>query len=137
MQVSDTEVFSAKRLNQFRFQYLHDDTTDVPRTIAPTITVLDAFTGGGNAMGKSTDIQNHYEVQNLTSFFLGKHTLVVGGRLRDIARFQHIQPEFQRDVHFPEFVRLRQCRGLCGRWWNQLQRGEPIPSCCRKPSRCR
>ena len=33
-------------------------------------------------------MQNHYEVQNLTSFFLGKHTLVVGGRLRDEPGFQ-------------------------------------------------
>ena len=25
LQVSDTQVFSARTLNQFRFQYLHDD----------------------------------------------------------------------------------------------------------------
>ena len=46
VQVSDTQVFSAKTLNQFRFQYLHDDSTAVPQTIAPTISVLGAFTGG-------------------------------------------------------------------------------------------
>ncbi len=84
VQVSDTDVISAKKLNQFRFQYLHDDATTVPQTIAPTLTVQGAFTGGGNSTGTSTDVQDHYEVQNLTSFFIGKHTLVVGTRLRDI-----------------------------------------------------
>jgi hypothetical protein len=83
LQVTDTQVFSAKMLNQFHFQYLHDDSTSVPLTPAPTISVLAAFTMGGNPSGTSTDVENHYEVQNLTSFFLGKHTLVVGGRLRD------------------------------------------------------
>src|SRR5208282_1314526 len=83
LQISDMQVFSAKMLNQLRFQYLHDDTTSVPQTLAPAISVLGAFTGGGDSSGTSTDTQNHYELQNLTSFFLGKHTLVVGGRLRD------------------------------------------------------
>jgi len=101
LQLSDTEVFSAKRLNQFRFQYLHDDSTSVPATVAPTITVLDEFTGGGNATGTSTDIQNHYEVQNLTSFFLGKHTLVVGGRLRDIHDSSTSNQNFNGTFTFP------------------------------------
>lgn len=83
LQMSDTQVFSAKMLNQFRFQYLHDSTSGTPQTAAPAISVLGSFSGGGNPAGTSSDIENHYEVQNLTSFFLGKHTLVVGGRLRD------------------------------------------------------
>ena len=84
LQVSDTQVFSAKTLNQFRFQYLHDDTDQTAQILQPTISVLGAFMGGGNSMGVSTDSQNHYEFQNLTSFFIGKQTLVVGGRLRDL-----------------------------------------------------
>jgi hypothetical protein len=83
LQVSDTQVFSAKTLNQFRFQYLHDGVDQTAQDLQSTISVLGAFTGGGNSMGVSTDSQNHYEFQNLTSFFLGRHTLVVGGRLRD------------------------------------------------------
>jgi uncharacterized membrane protein YgcG len=98
LQVSDTQVFSARTLNQFRFQYLHDNSTQTPQYSAFTggtpagclllvppceVSVLGAFTGGGNPSGVSSDTQNHYEVQNLTSLFLGRHTLVVGGRLRD------------------------------------------------------
>jgi hypothetical protein len=83
LQFSDTEVFSAKTLNRFRFQYLRDDVTSTAQHFSPTISVLGAFIGGGNSSGTSTDKQNRFEVQNLTSFFLGKHTLQVGGRLRD------------------------------------------------------
>ena len=83
LQVSDTQVFSAKTLNQFRFQYLHDGVDQTAKFLEPTISVLGAFTGGGNSSGVSSDTQNRYELQNLTSLFLGKHTLVVGGRLRD------------------------------------------------------
>ncbi len=83
LQVSDTQVFSAKTLNQFRFQYLHDGVSQTAKYLEPTISVLGAFTGGGNSSGVSSDTQNRYELQNLTSLFLGKHTLVVGGRLRD------------------------------------------------------
>jgi hypothetical protein len=87
VQVSDTQVFSAKTLDQFRFQYLHDDSTSAPlgnQAFPYTLSVAGAFSGGPSSSGTSSDIQDHYEVQNLTSFFLGKHTLVVGGRLRDI-----------------------------------------------------
>ncbi len=83
VQISDTDVISAKKLNQFRFQYLHDDATTNPASLAAAINVQGAFLMGGNTTGTSTDIQNHYEAQNLTSFFIGKHTLVVGGRVRD------------------------------------------------------
>jgi len=83
LQVSDTQVFSAKMLNQLRFQYLHDGVSQTAQYLEPTISVPGAFTGGGNSSGVSSDTQNRYEFQNLTSLFIGKHTLVVGGRLRD------------------------------------------------------
>jgi hypothetical protein len=101
LQVSDTQVFSAKTLNQFRFQYLHDDSMSAPQTIAPTVTVLGAFNGGGSSSGTLTDTQNHYEVQNLTSFFLGKHTLVVGGRLRDFQNSNSSNASFNGIFTFP------------------------------------
>lgn len=101
MQVSDTQVFSAKTLNQFRFQYLHDDTNQTAQSLLPTISVLGAFTGGGNPSGVSSDTQNHYEFQNLTSFFLGKHTLVVGGRLRDLQDSNTSNANFNGTFTFP------------------------------------
>jgi hypothetical protein len=104
LQLSDTQVFSAKTLNQFRFQYLHDSSTSTPQSFAPTLAVLGAFTTGGNSSGNPTDIQNHYEAQNLTSFFLGKHTLVVGGRLRDVQDTNTSNQYFNGTFTFPSLL---------------------------------
>ncbi len=106
LQLSDTQVFSARTLNQFRFQYLHDDSNSAPTTpqSGSTVTVLGAFTGGPNSSGTSTDIQNHYEVQNLTSFFLGKHTLVAGGRLRDAQDSNSSNADFDGVLTFPNLT---------------------------------
>ena len=101
LQVSDTQVFSARTLNQFRFQYLHDDTDLTAQNLQPTISVLGAFTGGGNPNGVSSDTQNHYEFQNLTSLFFGKHTLVVGGRLRDLQDSNTSNANFNGTFTFP------------------------------------
>ena len=101
LQVSDTQVFSAKTLNRFRFQYLHENSNSVAETIAPTISVLGAFNGGGSSSGMPTDSQSHYEAQNLTSFFFGKHTLVVGGRLRDIQESSSSNANFNGTFTFP------------------------------------
>ena len=101
LQVSDTQVFSARTLNQFRFQFLHDDTDQTAQNLQPTVTVLEAFTGGGNPSGVSSDSQNHYELQNLTSLFLGRHTLVVGGRLRDLQDSNSSDANFNGTFTFP------------------------------------
>jgi hypothetical protein len=101
LQISDTQVFSAKTLNQFRFQYLHDGSTSAAQTSGYTVSVLGASVGGGNPAGTSTDTQNHYEAQNLTSFFLGKHTLVVGGRLRDVQDANSSEANFNGTFTFP------------------------------------
>jgi hypothetical protein len=101
LQMSDTQVFSAKTLNRFRFQYLHENSNSAAETIGTTISVLGAFNGGGSSSGTPTDSQNHYEVQNLTSFFFGKHTLVVGGRLRDVQDSSSSNANFNGTFTFP------------------------------------
>jgi hypothetical protein len=83
VQVSDTQVVSARTVNQLRFQFLRDDTTQTPASALPAVNVLGAFTGGGNFQQKALDTENHYELQNLTTMSLGKHQVVFGGRLRD------------------------------------------------------
>ena len=107
LQLSDTQVFSARTLNQFRFQYLHESSTSTPESFAPTLAVLGAFTTGGNSSGNPTDNQNHYEAQNLTSFFLGKHTLVMGGRLRDVQHTNTSNQNFNGTFTFPSLSAYR------------------------------
>ena len=84
LQVSDTQVINLNVVNETRFQYLHQNSTQnvqSPENPA-TVSVLGAFTGGGNQQGNSTDTENHYELQNYTSMTHGKHLIKFGGRLR-------------------------------------------------------
>jgi len=84
VQIGDTQVFGAKVVNETRFQYLRDNTGLTSLDLNPQVTVLGAFTGGGNGT-VSTDHQNHYEVQNYTSVIHGNHTIKFGARVRVVS----------------------------------------------------
>jgi hypothetical protein len=81
VQIGDTQVFGAKVVNETRFQYLRDNTSQTALDANPSVNVLGAFTGGGSGQ-ISADHQNHYELQNYTSVIRGNHTIKFGGRLR-------------------------------------------------------
>jgi hypothetical protein len=84
VQISDTQVFGSKVVNETRFQYLRENDTQTSLDTNPAVTVPAAFTGGGNNPGISADHQNHYEFQNYTSIIRGNHTIKFGARLRDL-----------------------------------------------------
>ncbi len=84
LQISDTQVIGSKTVRQTRFQYRHDIDNAISQSTLPEVMVLGAFTGGGNSLGKNLDTQDNFEFQDLTSMSLGKHTLVFGGRVRDM-----------------------------------------------------
>ena len=82
LQLSDTQIFSARVINETRFEYQRPTSNTTPLVLAPTITVQGAFIGGGNGTQSAADTQNHIEIQNYTSVALSKHFLRLGGRLR-------------------------------------------------------
>jgi hypothetical protein len=82
LQMSDTQILSARLVNETRFEYIRDRDNQTPLFTTPTITVQGAFTGGGNNEGMIRDAQDHYELQNYTSAALGVHAIRFGGRLR-------------------------------------------------------
>ena len=84
LQISDTQVFGAKVINETRFQYLRDNSGQNPLSTALGIIVFDEFTGGGAISGTETDHQDHYEFQNYTSISQGKQFIKFGVRLRAI-----------------------------------------------------
>ena len=84
LQLSDTQVVSTNVVNETRFQYLHDSSNQTVQNFQPTISVLGAFTGGGNQIGNGSDVQDHYELQNYTSIVHGTHLIKFGGRLRAV-----------------------------------------------------
>jgi Carboxypeptidase regulatory-like domain len=82
LQLSDTQIFGAKIVNETRFSF--DRSTDLqnPLSTATSINVSGAFNGGGSSGGIQSDRSNHYEVQNYTSLSQGKHFIKFGVRLR-------------------------------------------------------
>ncbi len=82
VQVSDTQIFGSKIVNETRFQYNRDDTLETANDTNPAVTVLGNFTDGGSSPGNQDDRQNNYELQNYTSLIHGNHTLKFGARVR-------------------------------------------------------
>jgi len=84
LQISDTQIFGAKIVNETRFQYLRELDNQMAANSQPALNVLGSFNGGGNSQGQILDHQDHYELQNYTSILHGNHTLKFGARLRGI-----------------------------------------------------
>jgi Carboxypeptidase regulatory-like domain len=84
LQLSDSQIFGAKIVNETRFQYIRERDNQNAQNFLPTIGVPGAFTSGGNSQGTIIDNQDHYELQNYTSMALGTHFLKFGGRARDV-----------------------------------------------------
>ena len=82
IQLSDTQTWSAKLINETRFEYERDRSADVSQSNAPYVTVQGAFTYGGNVLQNTSDHQDHFEVQNYTSIALKRNFIRFGGRLR-------------------------------------------------------
>jgi len=82
VQISDTQVFGSKIVNETRFQYVRGDELQNPASTNPVVRVIGNFNGGGNEGGTLNDRQNRYELQNYTSLIHGNHVLKFGGRFR-------------------------------------------------------
>ncbi len=83
----DTMVLNAKAINETRFQFDRENSTEASLSQGPQLSVGQAFTAGGS--GYSTvgfpntyDTQNNYELQNYTSVTWGAHTTKAGIRIR-------------------------------------------------------
>jgi hypothetical protein len=82
VRVTETAVLSPKAVNDIRIGYDHtrsgqDGTTAIPATI-----VSEAFSTGGDQVGRAYDARQRLEVQNNTSVSHGRHTYRTGVRVR-------------------------------------------------------
>jgi hypothetical protein len=82
LQVSDTQLFSSKVINETRFEYQHTTNNSTPISSGPSISVQGIFTAGGTGGGGSNTPADHIEFQNYTSIQLAKNFIRLGGRLR-------------------------------------------------------
>ena len=101
LQVRDTQEFGTNIINETRFQYLRDESSQLAQSTAPSVTVGGAFTGGGNTQGNIIDSTNHYELQNYTSIQLKKNLLKFGGRLRGLTDVNSATSGFNGSFFFP------------------------------------
>ncbi len=100
IQVSDTQVFGTKIINETRFQYLRDNNIQNPNDTNPATSVLGEFIGGGNSQGTLNDLQNAYEIQNYTSIIHGNHTMKFGARFRDTTDTNYSNAAFNGTFSF-------------------------------------
>ena len=101
LQISDTQIFGPKIVNETRFQYLRDEDDQYPQSTAFTVQVGGAFNGGGSNQGQVLDSTNHYELQNYTSVQLSKHFIKFGGRLRGLTDSNSSNAGFNGMYIFP------------------------------------
>ncbi len=89
IQLSDTQTWSPKLINETRFEYERDRTADAALSNAPYVNVEGSFSYGGNVIQNTSDHQDHFEVQNYTSIALKKNFVRFGGRLRTTREAQY------------------------------------------------
>jgi Carboxypeptidase regulatory-like domain len=134
LQLSDSQIFGAKIVNETRFQYIRDRDNQNAQNGLPTIGVPGAFTTGGNSQGTIIDNQDHYELQNYTSMALGVHFLKFGARARDIRDSSNSTSNFNGTYTFtsldgPELTSYRSTvMGLAGSGPYQAKVTMGIPS---------
>jgi len=81
VQLTETAVLGSS-VNETRFQYYSTDSKMLPNSLSPEIQVLGSFNDGGSQLGRASDRQNSFELQNYTSMIHGAHAWKFGVRLR-------------------------------------------------------
>ena len=83
IQISHTLVYGPRVITETHLQLLFDRSSQQPANTTPTVQVQGNETFGGSSDQFITDNAIHYEVSNLTELALNKHSISLGGRLRD------------------------------------------------------
>jgi hypothetical protein len=89
--LTETSILNPSVVNETRMQYFYLSRKVEGDSSTPTISVLDAFTGGGATVGLSSFKAKQWELHNYTTWALGKRTLRFGGRFR-YATFTDVSP---------------------------------------------
>lgn len=84
LQLTETAVVNPRVLNETRFQFVHSRNAREGDSSSPTVEVQGAFVGGGAPFGLTFTDSDRYELNNVTTWAGGAHTVRFGGRLRHI-----------------------------------------------------
>jgi Carboxypeptidase regulatory-like domain len=83
-QLTETAVISPTVVNETRFQFVRQRAEQLGDNTIPTLNVLEAFTSGGSQVGRTSNTENRWELQNYTTWTSGRHSLKAGVRLRGV-----------------------------------------------------
>ena len=78
VQISDTQIVNSRVINETRFEYQRDYSTQDPLSKDPTLSVQGIFTTGGSGQGTQRSTNTHIEIQNYTSVALEKNFMRLG-----------------------------------------------------------
>lgn len=84
LQFTETAILSPRAVHEFRFQYRRSHDVLLGVDSSSTLSVPEAFVGGGSTMGLSGLTENRFELHDMFSLIRRRHTLKFGGRLRII-----------------------------------------------------
>ncbi len=85
IRLTETMIINPTTVNETRFEYDWENSNRFGDNSIPTVSVADAFIGGGSQIGTSFDKERSWELQNFTTTTWGtNHTLKFGGRVRNV-----------------------------------------------------
>ncbi|MBK8150580.1 MAG: carboxypeptidase regulatory-like domain-containing protein [Acidobacteria bacterium] len=88
IRLTETAVINPKTVNETRFSYEWEKRNQTGDNTIPTISVSQAFTGGGAQIGLNTNQQKNWELQNYTTTSAGsksEHGIKFGVRVRGVS----------------------------------------------------
>lgn len=107
VQARDLHVLSPHTVVDWRAEYNGTLTTDTPAARTPELSVIGAFTDGGNPAGDDRALQHRAEVHGTLTMTGGPHVLKAGGDLRATAASDDSRQNFNGTFLFPSLDAYR------------------------------
>jgi hypothetical protein len=86
IQMTETMIINPTTINETRVEFEWNDRDQLGDNSIPTISVADAFSGGGSQIGLSFDREREFEFQNYTTTSVfSNHALKFGVRVRHVS----------------------------------------------------
>jgi len=108
--LTETVIINSKTVNETRFEFDWEKNSQTGDNSIPSISVADAFTGGGSQIGLSFNKQRSWELQNYTTTSFGKaaqHAVKFGVRIRSVAIDDRSENNFNGTFSFINLANYR------------------------------
>ena len=106
-QLTETSILSPTVINETRFQYIAARRNLEGDNTVPTVSVSEAFVSGGAQVGLSFTNDTRWELQNNTTWIMGRHSFKAGGRVRGVRTTDFSQANFGGTFSFVSLAQYR------------------------------